>query len=205
MLRILLPPAHPHSFFQIKLETRIPAAFLSGLTALVPNVSGLNLELNLKFKPAQVAHVLLIYRQRPKQLACSTMQLLQALGSTSVRKKEKPCRQSLCRECSHGENTTSIKEKEHQDEKGRVANSLQAGKRSGPSKRICKETGGNYGGKENSPYINQGKGETSALLRGAVSSLHHKAAKTESAIWGMEGYWKHPAPEPGCEEYTCFQ
>uniref|UniRef100_A0A7S3QYG1 Isocitrate lyase n=1 Tax=Dunaliella tertiolecta TaxID=3047 RepID=A0A7S3QYG1_DUNTE len=28
----------------IKLETRIPAAFLSGLTALVPNVSGLNLE-----------------------------------------------------------------------------------------------------------------------------------------------------------------
>eukprot|EP00967_Tisochrysis_lutea_P000448 scaffold563_cov29-Tisochrysis_lutea.AAC.4 len=51
MLRILLPPAHPHSFFQIKLETRIPAAFLSGLTALVPNVSGLNLELQASYIP----------------------------------------------------------------------------------------------------------------------------------------------------------
>eukprot|EP00983_Pelagomonas_calceolata_P121067 1160763-Pelagomonas_calceolata.AAC.16 len=23
--------------------------------------------------------------------------------------------------------------------------------------------------------------------------------------WDLEGYWKHPAPESGCEEYFCFQ
>eukprot|EP00983_Pelagomonas_calceolata_P074785 1152698-Pelagomonas_calceolata.AAC.8 len=28
--------------------------------------------------------------------------------------------------------------------------------------------------------------------------------KSESAYGDLEGYWKHPAPEPHCEKYLCF-
>eukprot|EP00983_Pelagomonas_calceolata_P063132 1147595-Pelagomonas_calceolata.AAC.15 len=33
--------------------------------------------------------------------------------------------------------------------------------------------------------------------------LHHKAG-TKRASWDLEGCWKHPATESGCEEYFVF-
>eukprot|EP00983_Pelagomonas_calceolata_P121002 1160758-Pelagomonas_calceolata.AAC.13 len=45
------------------------------------------------------------------------------------------------------------------------------------------------------------KGKEALRLRGAVSPLHHKAAKAENALGDLEGYCKHPAPEPGFEKY----
>eukprot|EP00983_Pelagomonas_calceolata_P061542 1146871-Pelagomonas_calceolata.AAC.1 len=40
-------------------------------------------------------------------------------------------------------------------------------------------------------------------LKRAISPLHHKAG-TKRASGDLEGFWKHLALEPGCEEYACF-
>eukprot|EP00983_Pelagomonas_calceolata_P014423 459408-Pelagomonas_calceolata.AAC.1 len=51
----------------------------------------------------------------------------------------------------------------------------------------CNHYKKNFVGRENSPYISLGKGDT--LARKAVSPLHHKAAKQKMAmgIWRVTG------------------
>eukprot|EP00983_Pelagomonas_calceolata_P032202 1010949-Pelagomonas_calceolata.AAC.1 len=56
--------------------------------------------------------------------------------------------------------------------------------------------------RDNSPCINQGKGET--LAQKSCKPLHHKATKQIIANGDLEGNWKHPAPEPDFEKYLCF-
>eukprot|EP00983_Pelagomonas_calceolata_P034339 1075720-Pelagomonas_calceolata.AAC.1 len=60
----------------------------------------------------------------------------------------------------------------------------------------------NYVGRGNSLYINLGKGDA---LEKSRESPPQQSYKTESANGDLEGYWKHPAPGPGCDKYCCMQ
>eukprot|EP00983_Pelagomonas_calceolata_P039390 1137165-Pelagomonas_calceolata.AAC.1 len=55
-------------------------------------------------------------------------------------------------------------------------------------------------GRGKSPYINKGKGDT--LAQRSCESPPPQCCKTESANGDLEGYWKHPAPEPGCDFFV---
>eukprot|EP00983_Pelagomonas_calceolata_P061174 1146715-Pelagomonas_calceolata.AAC.1 len=57
----------------------------------------------------------------------------------------------------------------------------------------------NYVGRGNSPYINQGKGDT--LAQKSRESPPPQSYKEEKANVDLEGYRKHPAPEPGYEKH----
>eukprot|EP00983_Pelagomonas_calceolata_P121411 1160798-Pelagomonas_calceolata.AAC.7 len=50
-------------------------------------------------------------------------------------------------------------------------------------------------GRGNSPYINQGKGDT--LAQKSHEPPPPQRYKEEKANGDLEGYWRHPAPEPG--------
>eukprot|EP00983_Pelagomonas_calceolata_P046300 1140096-Pelagomonas_calceolata.AAC.3 len=70
-------------------------------------------------------------------------------------------------------------------------NCLQLARRESRSKKMQKK-----GDKFNQP---------SWLRRAAgVSLLHQNSYATESANGDLESNWKHPAPEPGFEEYQCL-
>eukprot|EP00983_Pelagomonas_calceolata_P085380 1156540-Pelagomonas_calceolata.AAC.2 len=56
----------------------------------------------------------------------------------------------------------------------------------------------NYVGREKSPYINEVKGDT--LAQSSRESPPPQSYKTGNANWELKGYWKHPAPEPGCKK-----
>eukprot|EP00983_Pelagomonas_calceolata_P053207 1143202-Pelagomonas_calceolata.AAC.13 len=67
-----------------------------------------------------------------------------------------------------------------------------------PMKRKQKK---NYIGRESSPYINLGKGDT--LAQTSRDPPPPQGYRTENAIGDLEGCWKLPPPGPGCEEYFC--
>eukprot|EP00983_Pelagomonas_calceolata_P061557 1146873-Pelagomonas_calceolata.AAC.1 len=50
----------------------------------------------------------------------------------------------------------------------------------------------NYVGRGNSPYINQGKGDT--LAQKSLEPPPSTKLQKEESNGDLEGYWKHPAP-----------
>eukprot|EP00983_Pelagomonas_calceolata_P043685 1138996-Pelagomonas_calceolata.AAC.2 len=60
-----------------------------------------------------------------------------------------------------------------------------------------------YVDRGNSPYITKGKGNT--LAQKSHEPPPPQSYKTKNANGDLEGHWKHPAPDPGCEKCFRFQ
>eukprot|EP00983_Pelagomonas_calceolata_P120342 1160697-Pelagomonas_calceolata.AAC.5 len=65
----------------------------------------------------------------------------------------------------------------------------------------CARRRENYVGREKSLYINQEEGDT--LAQKSRESSPPQSYRAERA--SGEGYWKHLAPEPGCDKFFLFK